>query len=275
MAASTGPADIVSTSLDQINSQLQAYLQQESILMGTVWRQFPVSGAKQIALPDMDGFTVSDKTSKVDTVEQSVTTGADILLLDKEKYVAFSIEDKAQEQSVVDLSGAALQRAARDMAYQMDLDIYAGLKLVAAGNGLAFDNASSLGKTDILNAKVLLEEEKLRFSDCIIAVNPQHHRELLEINEFISADYQSGAPVMTGEVGRLYGARVIMTNAVDDSNVTVYHPEHCAFAVQREMRIETDRNIRSLADEYAVHASYGVKGGLMAGIKGVVLGTVI
>jgi hypothetical protein len=276
MAITTQP-DIASTSLAQINSQLQMYLQQESVLINTVWQQFPVAGAESIKLPTMGGFTVNDKVAGVSASDQTVTTGGDVLNLDKEKVVMFAIEDKAREQSVVDLAGQALQRAARDMAYQIDLDIFAQLKLASAAapdHKLAFANASTLGKADILEAKKLLEQQHLRFNECYIAVNALHHSELLSINEFISADYVSGAPIVTGQVGTLYGARVIQTEAVADNEVMVYHPEHCAYAIQRNMRIESDRDIAALADRYAVHASYGVKV-LAGGVKAVLLGTAI
>lgn len=276
MAITTQP-DVSFNSLEQINSQLQMYLQQQSVLIQTVQQQFPVAGADSIKLPSQAGFTVADKTAGSDASDQTITASGDTLLLDKEKVVMFAIEDKAQEQSVVNLSGAALQRAAADMAYQIDKDIYTELKLASAAapdHRLAFSNATSLGKADIIEAKKLLEQQFLRFNECIIAVNSQHHSELLSINEFVSADYVSGAPVMSGQVGTLYGARVVQTEAVEDNNVVIYHPDHVAYAIQRNMRIEMDRDIKALADRYAVHASYGMKV-LAGGIKGVLLGTAV
>jgi len=277
--AETGISDVGSTLLADISSTLQSFLIQESKLLPTVQRIPALPGRKSVDLNRMGGFTVADKSENVAASLQEMTTTADTLLLDKEKVVAFGIEDRARNQSMVNLEAAGLERAAKAMALQMDQDIVAELELTSASapdHRIAYANSGTddtLGQEDILEAKRLLAVQNVPFGECYVGVGPGSEKNLLLIDNFVHVDkYGANTATANGEIGRLYGAPVIMSNVFDDAKTLFWHPTHVAIGEQRSMQIERDRDILKLADNFAIHALYGVKV-LDAGVRGVMAGT--
>ncbi len=198
------------------------------------------------------------------------------LALDKYKAIQVRVEDIASLQAKPNIVADMVDRMARQIALQIDTDLVTVLEDTSAAapdHRLAFDNATSLGKTDILIARELLQEQNLDFSECWIGVNPGHEREMLAIAEFVEADkYGSSAGLVNGELGKIYGARVVMSNQFNDNKVIVWHPSHCAFARQQAPRFEQDRDLPNLATLYSVNQIYGVKQ-LDSGKRAVMLGT--
>lgn len=274
--AETGISDVGSTLLADISSTLQSFLIQESKLLPTVTRIPALPGRKSVDLNRMGGFTVADKSENVAATLQEMSTVADTLLLDKEKVVAFGIEDRARNQSMINLEAAGLERAAKAIALQMDQDIVAQLELTSAAapdHRLAYDNATDLGQEDILVAKQLLAEQHIDFSSCYIGVSPASEKALLKIDNFVHVDkYGANSATSNGEIGRLYGAPVIMSTVFDDLKTMFWHPSHVAIGEQRSMQVERDRDILKLSDNFAIHALYGVQV-LDAGVRGVMMGT--
>ena len=274
--AETGISDVGSTLLADISSTLQSFLIQESKLLSTVTRIPALPGRKSVDLNRMGGFTVADKTENVAATLQEMTTTADTLLLDKEKVVAFGIEDRARDQSMVNLEAAGLERAAKAIALQMDQDIADELELTSAAapdHRIAYDNGTSLGQEDILEAKRLLAVQNIDFSECYIGVSPASEKALLGIDNFVHVDkYGANMATQNGEIGRLYGAPVIMSNVFEDLKTMFWHPSHVAIGEQRTMQVERDRDILKLSDNFAVHALYGMQV-LDAGVRGVMVGT--
>jgi len=278
--AEIGITDVASTLQEQISSQIQSFLIQESVLMGTVTRIPAMPGMKSVELPILDGFSVADKTENVAASLQELTSTGDVLLLDKEKVVAFAIEQRAADQSVLNLEAAALERAAKAIALQIDTDIVAQLiqtSAAAPDHRLAYANfltGNTLGQADLLAARVAMHQQNLKFSDCTIACSPASEGNLLQVENFVHVDkYGQNSATQNGEIGRLYGAPVVVTNSMADLQTVVYHPSHVALGEQRSMRIERDRDILKLADIFAIHCLYGTKV-LDGGKRGVMLGTV-
>jgi len=278
--AETGISDVASTLSEKINSTIQSFLIQKSRLIPTVSKQMAPKGIKSVDLPKFGALTVNDKSENVAATLQELTSSNDQLLLDKEKIVAFAIEDRAKDQSVVDLSGTGLERASKGLALQMDKDIRDQLELAsiaAPDHRLEYANSgtlNTLGQADIVKARELLHLQDIEeFRECYIGVNPTSEANLLLIDNFVHVDkYGANTATANGEIGKLYGAPVIMSNVFDEFKTVIWHPEHVAFAVQREMQMEKDRDILKLADVYAVHALYGAQV-LDGGLRAVVLGT--
>jgi len=277
--AETGISDVGSSILADVSSTLQSFLIQESKLLSTITRMPALPGRSSVDLNAMPGLVVGDKSENVAASLQELTTSADTLNFDKEKIVAFAIEDRAREQSMVNLEAGGLERAAKAIALQMDQDIVAQLELTSSAapdHRIAYDNSgtdNTLGQADILEAKRLLAVQNIDFADCYMGVSPGSERDLLLIDNFVHVDkYGANTATANGEIGRLYGAPVIMSNVFDDVKTLFWHPEHCVIGEQRQMKFETDRDILKLSDIYAIHALYGVQV-LDGGKRGVMMGT--
>ena len=271
--AETGISDVASVLQAEISSTLQSFLIQESKLLPTVTRIQAQGGRKSVDLPKMGGFTVGDKSENVAVTLQEMTTSNDQLLLNKEKVIAFGIEDRARDQSMVNLEQAGLERAAKAMALQYDIDIIAELEQVTAGHQAVYDNATSLGQEDILEAKKLLAFQNIDFAECYIGVNPEAEKSLLGIADFVHADRYAGATaLMTGELGRLYGAPVIASNEFDALKTMFWHKSHVAMAEQRVIKTEKNRDTLKLSDIWVINNLYGTQV-LDSGVRGVVRGT--
>jgi len=271
--AETGISDVASVLQAEISSTLQSFLIQESKLLPTVTRITAQGGRKSVDLPKVGGFTVGDKAENVAVTLQEITTSNDQLLLDKEKVIAFGIEDRARDQSMVNLEQAGLERAAKAMALQYDKDIIVQLQQVAVAHANAYDNTLTLGQEDILEAKKLLAIQNIDFAECYIGVNPASEKNLLSIADFVHADRYAGATaLMTGELGRLYGAPVIASNEFDEFKTMFWHKSHVAFAEQRVIKTEKNRDTLKLSDIWVVNNLYGVEV-LDSGLRGVQSGT--
>jgi len=276
--ADFGKSNVTATVQEIVSQQVQSFLIQESVLMGTVSMYQAPMGMDTLKVPKSTGFTVGDKAQGVAGSTQTTTWATDDLVLDKEKFIAFGIEDRAREQSAVNLEAAAMERAGKALALQIDKDIVVALEAVSASapdHKLAYSNTLTLGKADLLEAKALMGIQNINFSDCTIAVSPRSEVNLLAISDFVDASVYSGASgLQNGELGRLYGARVIRTNEVGDLKTLIYHPSHVGLAIQRQLKVETDRDILNLADRWAMHQLYGVKT-MDAGLRGILLGTAV
>jgi len=277
--AETGISDVGSSILADVSATLQSFLIQESKLLPTVTRIPALPGRSSVDLNLMPGLVVGDKSENVAASLQELTTSADTLNFDKEKIVAFAIEDRAREQSMVNLEAGGLERAAKAIALQMDQDIVAQLELTSASgpdHRVAYANSltdDTLGQEDVLEAKRLLAVQNIEFGDCRIGVGPGSEKNLLLIDNFVHVDkYGANTATANGEIGRLYGAPVIMSNVFDDAKTLFWHPEHVVIGEQRMMKFESDRDILKLSDIYAVHALYGVQV-LDGGKRGVMMGT--
>jgi hypothetical protein len=162
------------------------------------------------------------------------------------------------------------------MAYKLDQLIVTKLEAASAAapdHRLAYANAATLGAADILAARELLQLQYIPFQECWIGVSPGSENDLLAITNFISADvYGSSAGLVNGEIGRLYGARVVMSAAFADLKTIVWHPSAVAFGMQRQPNFDSMKDLSNLAMLYSVDALYGAVT-LDSGKRQVMLGT--
>jgi len=277
--AEIGLTEVSDVAREEISSQLQSFLIEEAIVLPTVTRFTAAQGMDSMKLPKVDAFVVNDKTENTAVTAQELTATSDILLLDKEKVVHFAIENRAKDQSAVNFESAGLERAAKAMALQVDKDLITQLKLVSSAgpdHSLAYANFATdntFGRDDLIAAKILLRKQQLRFDQCVCLVSPEAEGDLLKVDDFVHVDkYGSNDAIRNGQIGKLYGLPIMVSTEIAEFETLIYHPSHVAYASQRTMQIERDRNIKTLSDEYSVHMLYGAKV-LDDGIRGVLLGT--
>lgn len=273
--ADMGKTEVDAISMEEISSIIQSALIETSKLVGTVSNFQAGPGIDTIKVGRAGNFTVQDKVENTGVTPQVLTYAADSILLDQYKVIQVLLEDNAQLQATPDVVADMMDRMAKQLAY--DIDAYIITKLEAT-SAAAPDHrivyvGSTLAQADILAARTLLHNQLVPFNECYIGVSPTSEAALLAIADFVRADaYGSSAGLKNGELGTLYGAKVIMSTGFNTAKTMVWHPGHVGFALQMAPKFETFRDVSKLANLYSLSQLYGAVT-FDGGKRGVLLGT--
>jgi len=260
--ADTGITETQATAIEIVVAILQKELTEQSVLLPTItdYSSWVKKGAYQVAIPKSTSFTAGDKVENTASTSQAVTFSTDDLALSIYKHVFVVLEDRAKEQSAVNVEGEYIQRMASAMVRAIESSV-AGV-IVKAANDIQLSGTSNLTltKDDIVEAKQILDEANVPANDRYLAIPPAQEAAMLLIDNFIDASkYGSSDPIQNGEIGRVYGFKVVVSNSfASDTEFSAYHKSHAAFARQQLPKYEKDRNLAKLADELSLSILYGV-----------------
>lgn len=273
-----GVTETVATAQDVISAQVLGYLQQESkmIPLVTNYSNLVIKGAKQVEIPRSGGFTVNDKTENTAEDAQVITYATDAIALSFHKVVQFLIEKIANEQATIAVVQDALMKAGKDMARQVDQDIIDAMELpssAAPDHRIAYAGTTVIAEVDILAARQLLIQQFLNPAELFLGVSPAQEATMLGIANFIDASkYGAGTPVASGEIGKVFGVRVIVHNDIEDLKSLMWHPSSLGYASGFGPSFDSDKDLPNLATRYSLDMNYGVKL-LDLGVRNVLIGT--
>ena len=255
--------ETLATAHEEVSKFAQEFLIQQAKFapLVTNYSGLAVKGANSIKLPLMDGFTVGDKSENVAVDAQAITATADVITLDQHRVIQFLLEDIGDWQSNLSVVKESLMRATKAMALDMDDKIIAELRLADGGNEIAFTDATNedLELGDILNARKLLVDQHLDPRECYMGVGSDQERNLLSISDFIDASkYGSNEPIMNGEIGKIYGMRVIVHTSLTNEAL-FWHPSAAGYAIQSGTRFQSDKDLANLATRYSLDYLAGFK----------------
>ena len=255
-----GVTETSAAALANISNMAQLYLQQASKLIPTVsdFSHLAVKGSSSIKLPRSGGFTVGAKGENVAVDAQALTYAADTISLDQHRVIQFLLEDIADEQAMISVVQDSLMKAAADMAFDID-------KLIKA----EFDNASAsapdhviqytdatnedIELADVLAMRKLLIDQNIDPRQCFIGVGSAQEKNMLNIDNMISAEkYGSNSPILNGEIGQIYGMKVIVSNVFDSTDSYAWHPSSVGFAFQQGVRTQSLYDLANLATRYSL-----------------------
>ena len=101
-----------------------------------------------------------------------------------------------------------------------------------------------------------------------IVIPPIAKKDIILLTAFVSADFVSGRPTVTGTIGNIYGADVIVSSncpsfASDDFStmyraILVFHKDAIVFAEQMAIRSQVQYKQEYLADLMTSDCIYGV-----------------
>jgi len=277
--ADMGKTEVAATIEERISMEIQKQLIEGSKLVPTVqnFSSLATPGVDTIKVPRAGDFTVDDKVENTAVTAQVLTYATDDMLLDKYKVIQVLLEDDAALEARPDVVADILGRMGRGIALQVDTDIVAALEATSAAapdHRIAYVGAS-IAQADILAARELLHIQNVPFNECYLGVDPTQEAALLAIADFVRADtYGSAAGLQNGELGRLYGCTVIMSNEFDALKSMIWHPTHVGFAMHAMAKFETERELDKLATRYSVAQKYGTLT-MDSGKRAVLLGTAI
>lgn len=253
---------------------VQRQLIAQSVLAGTIRNvsEFAVDGVDEIEFPRLSNFAVTKKTSGTAVDAAALTYASDKLLLSEHAVIQWLIEKKANKQAAINLESANLLNASKAHAKQVDVDIHAaliaGVSTSSPDHVIAFAGAS-FARADIVEAMRLLDIQEFPAEGRYLAVHPTEHATLLNITDFIDASkYGSTAPVQNGEIGQLFGMKVLKSTVVTAGRPIVYQAEAAVLGFQLMPQFDSQKDLANLATRYSLDQLYGIK--VMQSGKGVV-----
>lgn len=276
-----GKTEVNAAIQEIVSAIVQDELKTKAVLAPSVMdmSSLAVPGMDKINFPRAGGFTAEAKAENTALTAQVITYANDGLNLDQQKAILARVEDIAGLQAKPDVIADIVKRMGSELALDFDKYIYARLQEASAAapdHRILYDNNAgdnNLQRIDILEARRLLNVQNAPMQDRILLVSPGSEKSILNIADFINAEkYGSSQPIMNGELGRIYGFKVLMSPIVDDAKTIAYHKSCCTFAYQQNVKFESDRDLPNVSTEYLMSTLFGAVT-MQAGVLQVMLGT--
>ena len=270
-------ADVAAMGLDIVSAYVQQYLVQNSVLMNTIIDRSMEAkkGVTSIKIGRRTALEAQTKVANTKLETKRMTWASDNLALDKHEVVYTLLEDAADIESAIEQEPQILQASAEALMTLLEQNIYAALAATCASSPVdhrvKFKTQSVLSLQDILGARKLLNRKAVPFENRWMAIHPDQEETVLGLKNIIEVSkYPNTQTIVNGEIGRIYGFRVIVSNNVTADTTLFYHSTHCAFARQLALTWETSRNLGEVGTEYLLQQKYGLKT-LDSGIRGVLM----
>ena len=222
-------------------------------------------GAQSLGVPRRDTFSASTKAENTGVTNSEMTFSVDTISF-AHKYVSAKIEDIARVQSSVDVPGEVVKEIGEAMAREADALILAQLKLGSTATPdhiLPYNDATNddIELADITNARALLRSQGVMFNDenNYLLVSPEQESFLLSIEGLIDASRYGDVTVQSGEIGKIFGFRVVVSDLLSPTESIFFNKGACAFASQMNFKLEYQRDLDNLADHYVGSGLMGAK----------------
>lgn len=259
----TNVAQVIQKLVSQI---VQQTLIQNSVLIPSITQYTMPDGADTLKIPRfsaMASVPVVEGTCNTAAIASVVT---DDLVMNINEGIFWAISDKANVQTAIDITTQLVKDGAKTLSASIDNAIVTELKKAAAtapDHQIMYVDATDLvGLADILEARRLLNIQNVPMSERYLLLSPDAEAQMLKIDNFIHADkYGSTEAIQNGEIGKVYGFRVLMsTSPALTGNMSIaYHKTAVAYASQINARFESERNILCQETQYALSQLFGVK----------------
>lgn len=267
MANEIGATEVSAVEQAVIANVVQTVLKQKSILLPTCddYSRFAVPGSLSVGIPRRTQFAAADKSENTDLTAQEITFSADTISLNKNKAVYAKLEEIAGLQANVDVKSEVILEMANELALQVDKDLLVQLKLASSSapdHILDYTDSSGdvIAQADILNARYLLNVQKVPMENRYMVISPLKEKEMLAIADFVRADaYGNAGGLMNGELGRIYGFTVLMHTELSGAHSLFYHKSHVGYAFQMQPKYSTNFQLASISDEFLLRQLYGCK----------------
>ena len=275
-------ADVAGVQEALVAERVQRELQAQAKLSGLFrdYSELVGKGTSSLKVPRADSFAVQtrDNATPAEANPANLTFAFDEIILDQSKYVYYVIPGDVELDAKPSYELTAAERAASAHGRNMDIvrldTLWSGAKAGAANE---VDYVA--GTTDIEEALLNMiqkadEQNMLDDGERFLIVSPEQRKELLGVANFVQADrYGSNISVVSGELGSLYGVRVVVTNLAGteaaaaggiwgDGKMILCHRESLGFAFHRQPTHDMDKAIQYGAGSMA--HTWDIKYGLTA-----------
>lgn len=263
--ADMGVTEVTASSQEIVASIVQETLKQKSILLPTVadYSSFAIAGSDQVKVPRRDQFAAADKSENSALTSQAMTFSVDTINLTLHKAIYAKLEKIAGIQNMVNTEAEIIKEMAAELSLQLDKDILTQIQAVSSSapdHLLDYVDTVTdvIAAADILEARRLLNVQNVPQQDRFMAISPTKEKEMLQIANFIEVDkYGPNDAISNGELGRVYGFRVLMHTELAAAESVFWHKSHVGFAGQLQPEFKKDEDLANVADEYLLHTIYG------------------
>ena len=258
----TRAADTAAVALDPVSQMVQLFLAQEAKLMFTCTQDMNVKkGDKTFNYPRHDGFTAENVTASTSLNAQRLTWAKDTATITKHKGVLVNLEEIADEQSIIDQLPEINKTQAAALVDALEADLYSMLAATSASapdHRITYATSATLALGDIRSACELLDVQNVPDMDRFLAINPKQHYQLLSLGDFVDASkYGDRTALLNGEIGQIFGLRVIKSNAVTVNTSLVYHKSHVAFGFQKWLKFAVQPDLDHVSTKILMTALWG------------------
>lgn len=163
--------------------------------------------------------TVATYTKNVTVIDPATLATTDqTLLIDQSKYFAFELDDvdRRQVRDGGQLMSKAASRAATKLAATLD-GFVSNLMVTGAGGILTAQDVATVDAAYLLlrRLRMTLDKADVPAEGRFLIVSPEFYAVILGDPRFVDASkYGTNAPIMNGEVGRIVGFSVMVSNTI-------------------------------------------------------------
>ncbi len=262
--AVTGVSDVASTIQKVVSALTTKTLIQESVGLSIqgVWDRSGevMAGMDRLDMNELAELAVQDVNEDgSNMVPQTINPTAALLNLDQHKSIPFSITKRGDLQSKVALVSRTVENAARTLAAQVDDAIFAEA-VSAAGTTIGVAGADALA--DLLKIKEAFDLADVPKSGRGVVCSPVFMSKILSTNNVIRANEFGGSEaVRAGYVTIIFGMQIFesSSSSIPADGCVAIGLEGIAFARQRAVEFEEQRQVLGQKVDYAITHLYGVK----------------
>jgi N4-gp56 family major capsid protein len=219
----------------------------------------------KVNIPNISNLAARTKTANTAITYETVTESNQTITVATHEYAAMAVEDIIKVQGDRDLVSAY----AGKMGYALDIavdDVLAGLPDDFTQTVGAL--ATNLTYADLLRARQYLDDADAPEEGRVIVVSPAEEAGMMQIENFINADYtagngaQNGGTGEKGWIGTWLSMPVYKSVNVEGTNAaghdcTMFQREALALVMQIKPKFESQRDIDYLIDKVASQQLHG------------------
>lgn len=261
-------ADVANFSPVVWSKEIIIAAQKKLVIADSVWRfdREVLEFGKQITIPNLSNLTAGAVTlgTELNSSSNNIAENAVNISIDQWIAVPVRMSDIADAQSKYDLMKYYADKAAYAITENIDSKIAALAASLSQTVGTYA--TANIDDGDVLRAIQYLDDANAPQEDRSFIIGPSLKKSLMMIDKFTLAycvgKMTQGSPVVTGQVGDLYGIPVKITTNISGygSNAAnmLIHKEALAAAIQKNVRVRTQHELRFLSTSIVADTIYGV-----------------
>jgi len=236
-------------------------------------------GARSVKINELGNINIGSYTEMTDITVQTLTSAQKELVIDQQKYFAFSIDDVLKAQSNVTLMEKAMQMAAFNMANEVDeyiAGLYGGAGVATSNMGVSTAALSIYSVGDGYDQIIGLLTNAMRYLDeanaptlgrwCVVPPWMHQYMKFAQIVDNVEGGMKGGDTTAFGNgyIGSLMGFNIYASNNVSEasaatnSKIMFGTPDAISFAGQIQS-VETARPTLKFGDVVKGLYVYGAK----------------
>lgn len=180
-------------------------------------------------VPRLSELAIEDKATDVPVAVQAPNDTDYVVQVDSDRTTAVAIDDLLEIQASYELRQPYLSA----MGYALAKDVTGailGLRaavantpaqvVIVSSTGLITGNGQPFSYAAFLTARRILLEADVPEDSIMLCISPGQEAAILTIPQFISVDFVTNRPVVSGMIGTLMGVRVIRTSLIGANSAT-------------------------------------------------------